>query len=93
MNPPNPTGDDSDFAPEELEAAVDETPAAAEAPEVNAETRDLTTWDQAPGATGNETPAVREDDETTIAEQLVTEGIEEAERDRRIAASDPDFQP
>lgn len=91
MNPQS-SDDDSDVAPEEIEEAVNDT-TAPDAAEVDAETKDLTEWDQSPAAAGREIPQVREDDETTIAERLVTDGIEEADRDRRIAASDPDFEP
>ena len=33
------------------------------------------------------------EDEATIDEELTEEGIDEADRDQRIAAADPDFEP
>ena len=38
-------------------------------------------------------PTVKPEDETSIAEQLINEGTDEADRERRIAAEDPDFEP
>jgi len=85
--------DDDDISPEELEVAADETPTDVTAPELSSETKELVEWDQPPEATGHAAPKVLPDDETSIAEQLVEEGTDEADRDRRIAAADPDFEP
>ena len=40
-----------------------------------------------------ESPAVKPEDEISAVERLVEEGMDEADRDRRIAAVDPDFEP
>lgn len=90
---PRQPNDDDDFAPEDLDVAADETPTDVTAPELNAETKELVEWDTAPAAAGQVAPKVVPEDDTTIAEQLVYEGTDEAERDRRIAAADPDFEP
>jgi hypothetical protein len=85
--------DDQDFDPQEIDAAADENPTSATPPEVDAETENLTKWDEPPGASGGPVKTVLPDDEATVAEQLVDEGVDEAERDRRLAAADPDFEP
>jgi hypothetical protein len=90
---PRQPNDDDDFAPEDLEVAADETPTDVTAPELNPETKGLVEWDTPPDATGHAAPKVAPEDETSIAEQLVYEGTDEADRDRRIAATDPDFEP
>jgi hypothetical protein len=92
MTPPLPN-DDNDISPEEIEAAADETPTDLTAPELDPQTKELTTWDEPPEAAGHAVPRVLPEDETSIAEQLVYEGTDEADRDRRIAAADPDFEP
>jgi hypothetical protein len=85
--------DEEDFPAEELEDAINETSAKSGAPEVDQQTAALTEWDEPPTSSGHEVPTSGLDDEATVAEQLVSEGINEAERERRIAASDPDFEP
>jgi hypothetical protein len=58
--------------------------------------KELTEWDDAPGDHGSAVPKVgpaAEDDEDSIAAQLVYEGTDEADRERRLAAADPDFEP
>jgi hypothetical protein len=85
--------EDDDFDPQELEVASDESAADDTPPEVDAKTKDLATWDEAPASSGGEVPAVPQDDEAKVPEDLVREGNELAERDRRIAAVDPDFEP
>ena len=45
------------------------------------------------GASGKAAPRVLPEDEASIAERLVYEGTDEADRERRIAAADPDFDP
>ena len=90
---PRQPNDDDDFAPEDLDVAADETPTDVTAPELNPETKGLVEWDQPPESTGHAAPKVLPEDETSIAEQLIYEGTDEADRDRRIAATDPDFEP
>jgi len=90
MKEPN---NDDDFDPRNLDTAVDETPTEATAPELSEKTKKLITWDEPPEAAGHEVPSVRAEDETSIAERLVNEGTDQADRDRRIAAEDRDFEP
>jgi hypothetical protein len=86
--------EDDDGTAEELESATDETPTDVTAPELSEQTKDLTEWDDVPSAHGTAAPKVTPDDEDdTIASQLVYEGTDEADRERRIAAADPDFEP
>ena len=90
--------DDPDVDPEEIAEAVDErVPDAADAdplpPEVDEDTEEVTSWDEAPASTGMTAPKVLPDDETPIAEELVRDGLESADRDQRIAAADPDMEP
>lgn len=77
--------------PQIIEDAVNETPASDIPPEVDEQTAKLTSWDEAPAVPA--APVIAPDDEVSVAELLVEEGMEEAERDRRIAAADPDFEP
>jgi hypothetical protein len=92
--PENPQpNDDSEVDPAEIDAAVDETPTDVTLPEVDARTKGLTEWDQPPASSGRVAPKVLPDDESSAAEQLVYEGTDEADRERRIAAADPDFEP
>ena len=74
-----------------LDEAVEQPPGSADAPEVDPQTADLVAWDEPPGDTA--APRIEPDDEAPLQEMLVEEGLEEAERDRRIAAADPDFEP
>ena len=59
-----------------------------QSPEVDARTENLIAWDQAPEETGRVAPKVRPEDEANIAEVLVEEGIEEADHDQRVSASE-----
>lgn len=90
--PPQPNEED-EVDPEEILAAGDETPTDVTAPENSAQTKDLTAWDEPPAASGTAAPKVLPEDEVSIAEQLVYEGTDEADRERRMAAADPDFEP
>jgi hypothetical protein len=90
--PPNEQETDA----EEIADATDETPTEVTPPEVDARTENLTEWDDVPASHGSAAPKIQpddEDDENTIASKLVYEGTDEAERDRRMAAADPDFEP
>jgi len=78
--------------PIELEAATDES-ALEEGPAELLHAEKLTEWDQPPGSSGGPAPTVQPDDEAGLDEELVNEGVEEADRDQRIAAADPDFEP
>jgi hypothetical protein len=88
---PKPTepNEDQEFDPEEIDSAANQTPAYAMPPELDERTRNLTEWDEPPPPSVNALP----DDEESVAEKLVNEGIDEAERERRMAAADPNFEP
>jgi len=87
--------DEREEIAEETADAADETPTDVTAPEVNAQTKELTEWDDAPSAHGSAAPKVagEDDDEDSIAARLVYEGTDEADREQRMAAADPDFEP
>jgi hypothetical protein len=55
------------------------------APEGDEEVRH---WSEAAGSTGHQVPRVLPDDEVSPVEQLINEGLEEAERDLRLSASE-----
>ena len=56
-------------------------------PEVDARTENLVAWDQATEERGSAAPKVGPEDEANIAEELVGEGLEEADHDQRVSAS------
>lgn len=85
----NSVPEDDDAA---SESANDETPGQMTAPGVSEQTEKLVTWDEPPGAAGRQMPVVKPEDDNSAAEQLVKEGSEEAERDRRIAATKANFE-
>jgi hypothetical protein len=86
--------DDGDFDPEEIEAAADERITPSNPPEVDSNTESLTEWDQTPARSAGGAPRTPPlEDETAIPEEWIEEGIEEADREQRIAAADPDFEP
>jgi hypothetical protein len=93
MNPkPVEPNDDADFDAEEIEAAVEEDATPENAPEVDSKTENLTKWDE-PAAASGAVPNTPLDDEAALDEELTEEGIDEADRDQRIASADPDFEP
>jgi hypothetical protein len=77
----------------EIEEAEYSTAADEQAPEVDPRTVNLTSWDEPPGSSGTSAPKTHLDDEIPPGEQLVEEGIDEADREQRLAASDPDYEP
>ncbi len=88
--------EDDEANAEEIADAADETPTDVTPPELDARTEQLTEWDDVPASHGTAAPKVTpddDDDENTVAAKLVYEGTDEAERDRRLAAEDPDFEP
>jgi hypothetical protein len=85
--------EDADFDPEELDEAIAEPSTNLVEPEVDAKTEALVDWDNPTASAGSIAPKVSPDDEATVPERLTQDGVEEAERDRRIAAADPDFEP
>ena len=90
--PPEPNEDD-EIDPEEIRAASDETPTDLTPPELSAQTKDLTEWDEVPGSSGKVAHTVLPEDAVPAAEELVEEGADEADRQQRLAAADPDFEP
>jgi hypothetical protein len=97
MSADKPTRDeDEKLDAEEIADVADETPTDVTPPEVDPRTKELTAWDDAPADHGSAAPKVGpavEDDEDTIAADLVYEGTDEADRELRLAAIDPDFEP
>jgi hypothetical protein len=85
--------EDSEFDPEALAEAAQNLPTEAVPPEVDPATAALTEWDTAPSSSGKAAPKVLPEDEVPATEKLVGEGIDEADRELRIAAVDPDFEP
>jgi hypothetical protein len=87
------TPDDEGSGPHSLEDVIDEAPIESDVPEVSEQTKKLIAWDEPPDAAGHEVPPVEPEDETSVVEELVEQGMDEADRDRRIAAADPDLEP
>ena len=91
-----PNTDEMDFDPTGVEeAAAEVTDIGVDpAPEIAPATENLTTWDEPPGSTGKATPKYPLDqEENQVGEDLVQGGVESADRDSRLAASDPDYEP
>jgi len=91
-----PNTDELDFDPKGVEEAAEEiTDLGVEpAPEIAPRTENLTTWDEPAGSTGSATPKYTlDEDENQVGEELVQGGVESADRDSRLAASDPDYEP
>lgn len=80
-----PHGGDRERAREELVGTVDEGsgPEAGESAVEN-----IVSWDEAPGDSGERAAQVLPEDDASIVETLVEEGMEEAEHDQRVAASE-----
>ena len=92
--PRKPQGfDDPEIDPHALEDAEYSEGSDERAPEVDQRTVELTAWDEPPGSSGTSAPKVHLEDEIPPGELLVEEGLEEADREQRIAAADPDFEP
>lgn len=92
LTPPDPE-DDRDADPEEIETASERTPISPAPPEIPSKLEELTEWDTPVDAAGEKVPETGLEDETSAAEKLVEEGVDEADRDQRIASADPDFEP
>lgn len=96
MKPKEPNTDEIDFDPEEIESAAQEvTDIGVEPPpEEVPGTENLTTWDEAPASSGGVTKKYPEDkEENQLGQDLVQNGVESADRDSRLAAADPDYEP
>src|SRR5438105_3259233 len=76
---------DSDLAQARRELTGEEklTPKPTAAEQLPEESR----WQPVPESTGREAPKVAPADEQTVAEELVEEGVEEAEHDQMIKAA------
>jgi len=94
MNPkPVESNDDDEFDQEEIEAVSEDRVTPDHAPEVDSKTENLTEWDQPASEADGNTPKTPFEDEATIDEELTEEGIDEADREQRLASADPDFEP
>ena len=94
MTPRSPEpAEDPEFDPEEIAEATSDLRTEVGAPEVSEETEGLIAWDEPPAESGREVPKVPLEDETPIGETLTYEGVDEADREQRIAAADPDYEP
>lgn len=58
------------------------------APEADETVQPVRLWSEAVGSTGHQAPKVAMEDEYSAVEQLINEGLEEAERDQRLSASE-----
>jgi hypothetical protein len=79
----DPNERDFALAAEELRT----TGSIAEAPEAGG-LENLTSWDTPLDARGHQSAERAPDDESILGEKLVEEGIEEADHDRRVSASE-----
>ena len=77
---------DADLVRAAAELSGGETLPAA--PEVVAAMEQVSTWDDPPAQAGHRVPSTPLDDEGNIAEQLIQDGVQEAEHDRRVAAEE-----
>jgi hypothetical protein len=81
----DPHDGDRERAKHEFLGPVDE----ARGPEVSeSNVGDVVTWDEAPEASGMRAAQVLPEDDASIAETLVQEGLEEAEHDQRLTAAE-----
>jgi len=85
--------DEDDLDPQEIENAADESPVVTDAPENSSRTEYLTEWDTPPHALGTAAPKVPMEDEVGPVEELINEGLDEADRQQRMAAADPELEP
>jgi hypothetical protein len=85
--------DDPEFDAREIEDAEFASQDDERAPELDPRNVELTTWDEPPSSSGTAAPKVGMEDEIPPGEQLVEEGIDEADREQRLAAADPDYEP
>lgn len=80
-----PSGADSLSDPDD--SPEEPTPAEPQAPEVPQGMETVAAWDEPPAASGVRIAPVPPEDEEVSPSSLVTEGIEEAERELRLAAN------
>jgi hypothetical protein len=82
---------DPDRDPSEIVEASEGLTGTDTPPEVTPGLEGVTEWDTPIGSAGVSAPRVLPEDEVPPAEVLVKGGIEEADREQRIAAADPDL--
>lgn len=58
------------------------------APEADETDQPVLLWSEAAGSIGHQAPRIGPEDEISPVEQLINEGLEEAERDQRLSASE-----
>ena len=75
---------------EEILEAADKIDGESLAPEVSARTAEMTVWDESPEDVGWRVHERPMENQVTIAEQLVSEGNEQADREQRMAADASD---
>lgn len=80
--------EDPEIDPQEMIEASDERTSPDVPPEVPAGLEAMVEWDTPTTSSGSAAPKVGVDDEATVGEQLVMEGIDEAEREQRVAAAE-----
>ena len=85
IDTPNLIQDANDLNEEILEAA-EQIDGEILAPEVSLRTAEITVWNESPEDVGWRVQERPMDNEVTIAEQLVIEGNEQADREQRMAA-------
>ena len=85
IDTPNLIQDANDLNEEILEAA-EQIDGEILAPEVSSRTAEITVWNESPEDVGWRVQEKPMDNEVTIAEQLVIEGNEQADREQRMAA-------
>ena len=71
---------------EEILEAADKIDGKSLAPEVSRGTAEMTIWDESPEDVGWRVHERPMENQVTIAEQLVSEGNEQADREQRVAA-------
>ena len=75
---------------EEILEAADKIDGESLAPEVSMRTAEMTVWDESPEDVGWRVHERPMENQVTIAEQLVSEGNEQADREQRMAAGASD---
>ena len=77
---------DANVLNEEILEAAEKIDGEILAPEVSSRTAEITVWNERPEDLGWRVQERPVDNEVTIAEQLVIEGNEQADREQRMAA-------
>ena len=83
--------EEPDRDPTEMVEASEDMSSGDTPPEIVPGIENLTEWDTPVGSAGESAPRVMPEDDVPPGEILVQDGIEEADREQRIAAADPDF--